>query len=241
MERSQSKYKMENNKTYIKQKGQKYEIFIKMKKILITGGAGYIGSKLTTRLLDFNYQVAVLDSLKFGSKSLNHLFNNKNIDNLYNKIVSLSRNKLFYTKFSLSDTFQNRIYLIFLHFSFLNVKMKKNKLYKPYVDFFQKAFELMFLRIEQNMREIGYGDVVVNKNMKILVNTFFNILLNCENYEKKIFQQKNMFFFRYLEQNNRKNPTINPLLIEYFNQYEAFCFDLIPDSVLKGDLNFNFK
>ena len=49
-----------------------------MKKILITGGAGYIGSKLATKLLELNYKVTVLDSLKFSSKSLNHLFNNKN-------------------------------------------------------------------------------------------------------------------------------------------------------------------
>ena len=43
---------------------------------------------------------------------------------LYNKILSLSRNKIFYTNFGLSDTFQNRINLIFLHFSFLNIKIK---------------------------------------------------------------------------------------------------------------------
>ena len=46
---------------------------------------------------------------------------------LYNKILLLSRNKLFYTKFGLADTFQNRIHLIFLHTSFLFVKIKQNK------------------------------------------------------------------------------------------------------------------
>ena len=48
-----------------------------MKKILITGGAGYIGSKLVTKLVDYNFQVTVLDSLKFSCKSLNHLFQKK--------------------------------------------------------------------------------------------------------------------------------------------------------------------
>ncbi len=51
---------------------------MKSNKILITGGAGYIGSKLTTKLLNLNFKVTVLDALKFSSKSLNHLFNNKN-------------------------------------------------------------------------------------------------------------------------------------------------------------------
>ena len=49
-----------------------------MKKILITGGAGYIGSKLATKLINQNYKVTVIDILKFSSKSLNHLFNNEN-------------------------------------------------------------------------------------------------------------------------------------------------------------------
>ena len=49
-----------------------------MKRILITGGAGYIGSKLVTKLLDHNFLVTVIDVLKFSSRSLNHLFNNKN-------------------------------------------------------------------------------------------------------------------------------------------------------------------
>jgi UDP-glucose 4-epimerase len=39
-----------------------------MKKILITGGAGYIGLKLAKHLLDSNYQVVVVDDLSTGSK-----------------------------------------------------------------------------------------------------------------------------------------------------------------------------
>jgi len=50
-----------------------------MKKILITGGAGYIGSKLADKLLKLNHQVTIIDSLKFSAKSLSHLFNNKNL------------------------------------------------------------------------------------------------------------------------------------------------------------------
>jgi len=60
-----------------------------MKNILVTGGAGYIGSKLVTKLLELNYNVTVIDVLKFSSKSLNHLFNYKN----FNFIKGDVRNK----------------------------------------------------------------------------------------------------------------------------------------------------
>ena len=38
--------------------------------ILITGGAGYIGSLLTSELLRANFRVTVIDSLLFGGESL---------------------------------------------------------------------------------------------------------------------------------------------------------------------------
>jgi len=49
-----------------------------MKKILITGGAGYIGSMLSTELLKLGNQVTVVDLLKYDKGSLNHLYFNKN-------------------------------------------------------------------------------------------------------------------------------------------------------------------
>ena len=160
---------------------------------------------------------------------------------LYNKILFLSRNKLFYTKLSLIDTFQNRIYLIFLHISFLFIKLKQNNTNQFYKVFFQKVFDLIFDKIAINMREIGYSDMMINKNMKFLVKIFYNILLSCENYKKKNLKNKNLFLLKYLSQNENIKSTINIELIEYFDKYQSFCFDLGSDSVLKGDLNFNYK
>ena len=160
---------------------------------------------------------------------------------LYNKILLLSRNKLFYTKLGLIDTFQNRINLIFLHISFLFIKLKQQDKRQLYNEFFQKMFDFTFKRIELNMREIGYGDMAVNKNMKFLVKVFYNILLNCENYKKKNIKNKNLLLLKYLKQNIDKNNNSYTELVKYFNEYQAFCFDLSSDSVLRGDLNFNYK
>ena len=49
-----------------------------MKKILITGGAGYIGSMLSTELVLQGYQVTVIDKLKYEKSSLDHLYYYKN-------------------------------------------------------------------------------------------------------------------------------------------------------------------
>lgn len=51
-----------------------------MKKILVTGGAGYIGSVLVRKLLMKGYHVKVLDILNFGGDSLIEVFDNPNFE-----------------------------------------------------------------------------------------------------------------------------------------------------------------
>ena len=167
--------------------------------------------------------------------------NTEQVNNLYNNIVTLSRNKLFYTKLGLNDTFQNRINLIFIHISFLFAKIKSSDDKNLYKDFYQESFDLIFKRIEINMRELGYGDTLVNKNMKYLVKNFYNILLNCEAYSKKKINSKISFFTDNLEPNPAVKSKIGEYLVDYFDKFEAFCLDLTIDSVLKGSLNFKYN
>ena len=51
-----------------------------MKKVLVTGGAGYIGCVMVRQLLDKGYTVRVIDSLKWGGESLFDLINNNDFE-----------------------------------------------------------------------------------------------------------------------------------------------------------------
>jgi nucleoside-diphosphate-sugar epimerase len=63
-------------------------------KILLTGGAGYKGIVLTTKLLDKGYKVTILDNFMYGYEPVLHLVKNKNLTiikaDIRNKIKNLS-------------------------------------------------------------------------------------------------------------------------------------------------------
>lgn len=60
-----------------------------MKKILVTGGAGFIGSHLCTRLLNDGHQVTCLDNFFTGSKdNVLHLINNPHFELVEHDIVN---------------------------------------------------------------------------------------------------------------------------------------------------------
>ena len=60
-----------------------------MKKILITGGGGYIGSMLSTELINLGHKITVIDQLKYDKGSLDHLYFNKNFTLVNNDVRSL--------------------------------------------------------------------------------------------------------------------------------------------------------
>ena len=107
--------------------------------------------------------------------------------------------------------------------------------------FDQNLFDLLFNQIELNMRELGFGDITVNKKMKFLVKSFYNVLLFCEDYSKKTNEYKVSFFNQYLISNSITKRPNNEILINYFNDFKTFCSDLSLNSVLKGDFKFEYN
>ena len=60
-------------------------------KILLTGGAGYIGSILSNDLLKENYAVTVLDNFIYGQASLNHLCHHEKFNVIKGDVRDFSR------------------------------------------------------------------------------------------------------------------------------------------------------
>ena len=154
-------------------------------------------------------------------------------NNLYNKLVELSRNIFFYKEILLKDDFETRVNLVFIHFSLLLIIFKNKK-----IDFPQEIFDNIFLNIEYHIRELGYGDVVVNKKMKTLTRVFYDILLKINKSKSESFKTNIEILKTYFDIKSENSSLLNDNLTIYFNNYYNFCFELKTDNMLKGQINF---
>jgi len=131
-----------------------------------------------------------------------------NIENLYIKILSESRNPDIY-KYNLADNLNNKLLVFLIFFSKIFNNISKNE--KKY----QNLFDYIFYRIEIDLREIGYGDMSVNKKMKIIVTKFYSILIDFKNYSNLSVVQKTDILMKYFLKIEKKDDFIE-LLNKYF-------------------------
>ena len=161
-------------------------------------------------------------------------FKRHNAD-LYNTLLSLSRNIFFYNRVKLDDTFQTRILLMFFHFSILMI-VSKNKGKK----FDQKSYDSLFNNIENNLRELGLGDVAVNKKMKDLNKILYDVLLkiNLANSDKTQFKINQKIILKYFDQKDHKNTINYDHIADYFNGFFNFCYELSLDNMIQDAKNY---
>ena len=159
----------------------------------------------------------------------------KHEDNLYNILLKLSRNIFFYKDIKLPDNFETRIYLMFIHFSIILIifRIKKQK-------YNQKSYDMLFHNIENNLRELGFGDVTVNKKMKDFNKILYDILLKINvNQKKTLFKiNKKLIqnYFNSLSNDAQKYKKFEDYLEQFFN----FCFELTPENMLINIVKFRF-
>ncbi len=154
---------------------------------------------------------------------------------IYNNLVKLSRNIYFYKDIKLEDKLENRIIIIFAHLVVILRCLKNDKANK---NLSQELYDNIFLNIENNLREIGHGDVTVNKKMKNFNQIFHDLLLKLidQNNSNKI-RINEMMKFLFL---NNKNDEISIKLNDYFEKYHDFCFDIINKNMIKDLDKFNY-
>ena len=151
--------------------------------------------------------------------------------NIYNNLVKLTRNKNLYLKLYKNDTFSDRLIILFFHFGFFLKYYKKLNSKNDA----QKLFDFFIKQIELSIREIGYGDVSVNKKMKDYVNLFFSIIEKIEIWETINIEAKSDIITSYL--NITKDLDY---YVEYFEKYRIFLSKNALNNFTKDILNLKF-
>ena len=105
-------------------------------------------------------------------------------------------------------------------------------------DFSQKNYDDLFHCIENDLRELGFGDVSVNKKMKELNKILYDILLKINKSDNAftINEKLVLKYFDYLKENS--NSDKYGLFDEYFTKFYHFCFELQPKTMIKDALKF---
>ena len=140
------------------------------------------------------------------------------IENIYTNIIKTSRNKSFFLDFNVDDTVEGRFDIIILHsfivFNFfIHINDQKSSL--P-----QMLFDHMFRDFDSNLREMGFGDIAVNKRMKQFIKAFYGRI---ENYSKSL-SRINEFgddtlLKETIQRNIYKDKQVNQECINFWSDY----------------------
>tara|TARA_B100001769_G_scaffold193190_1_gene153840 strand:+ start:431 stop:904 length:474 start_codon:yes stop_codon:yes gene_type:complete len=156
---------------------------------------------------------------------------NKEYLNIYNNLVKLTRNKTLYLVLKNEDTFSDRMTFLLLHLSFFLKEYKKTKS-KEYM---QSIFDFIIRQIELSIREIGHGDVTVNKKMKEYVNLLYSIIAQVDNWDELLIDKKKQIFSYLFE-----IKTNNDYLCKYFSNFTKFLKKNTLNQFTKDIINLKF-
>ena len=151
--------------------------------------------------------------------------------NIYNNLIKLTRNKKLYLNLEKDDTFSERLIFLFFHFA-LFLKQYKSTISAKYL---QELFDFIIKQIELSIREIGYGDVSVNKKMKDYINLFYSILEKIEKSDLNNNENLLILLKKYI--NSEKNMVF---YVDYFNKYRLFLTKNTLNNFTKDIINLNF-
>ena len=94
------------------------------------------------------------------------------------------------------------------------LKANKNTVSKQEL---QNCFDFIVRQLELSIREIGYGDVTVNKKMKNYINILYSIIDKISEWENLENKKKIEIFADYLELKTNLD-----FYLDYFEKYSLF-------------------
>ena len=133
--------------------------------------------------------------------------------NIYNNLIKLTRNKNLYLNLINKDTFSDRLVVLLFHFAFF-LKLYKDEISKKEA---QEIFDFVIWQIELSIREIGYGDVSVNKKMKDYVNLFYTIVEKIQKWDNLNKSDKTKLIRDFINIRDK-----NDLFANYLDKYRDF-------------------
>ena len=104
----------------------------------------------------------------------------------------------------------------------------------------QNSYDFFFHNIEYNLRELGFGDVTVNKKMKDFNKILYDILLKIDQKKEvnNSFKLNKSLIFNYFDVLKGNNNSKYAYFEKYFSNFFNFCFELSLDNMLKEIVKF---
>ena len=136
------------------------------------------------------------------------------IDSFYQKIVNVSRNKVFYTKLNIPDTLDGRYDLLALFSIILTFALSRSG--SKGVELSQILFDKIFLDIDFSLRELGAGDAGVNIKIKDMIRSYMGRQkAYCTCFEKEDYSKLEESIIRNIFRNVDKYDNEPKLLVNY--------------------------
>ena len=166
--------------------------------------------------------------------------NTSTVKDVYQSIIDNSRSKIFYINMDVDDSFESRFDLVILHSFiifqyFIERNDKKNQLS-------QSLFDFMFNDFENNLREMGYGDIAVNKRMKKFISAFYGRILSYSNSYAEYKKNKSLSDFSLsIRKNIYKNKKISDQKVNLISNYAISNIALFLENDYEANIDMKFK
>ena len=146
------------------------------------------------------------------------------IDSFYQKIVDVSRNKVFYTKLKIPDTLDGRYDLLALFSIILTFSL--SRLGEKGIELSQILFDKIFLDLDLSLRELGAGDAGVHIKIKNMIRAYMGRQkAYCDCFEKDNYIKLEKSIIRNIFRNVDKYDNEPKLLVKYCKK----CIDKFKD------------